>query len=143
MNKEIGNGGMMNRRDLIKSAGQVGLMGLLLSIGSRAGAHEGHGAGSTEEGLVIESGAGQLVTNEFAHHHHLLEVPLQVLQYPPDEGVTLHTGWAQFRNPLANIGKHYHSVKLSKEQLVAVAQGQTVEVEDTVKDHKFLIRWFE
>lgn len=127
----------MDRRTLLKS---MGTMMLMVGVGRLATAHEGHGVQTTEDNLVIESSNSQLVPAEFAHHHHFLSIPLNTIQNPPREGVTLHTGWAQFRNPFANFGKHYHSVVLSYDQLVAVSQGQQVIVEDTVKDHKYTVR---
>lgn len=127
----------MDRRTLLKSMGSTAL---LLTVSSLAKAHDGHAFQITDDNLLVESGPGQLVTSEFAHHHHILEIPLNTIQNPPREGVKIHTGWAQFQNPFANFGKHYHSVILSYDQLVLVAQGQQVVVEDTVKDHKYTIR---
>jgi hypothetical protein len=127
----------MNRRTLLKSTGSAIL---LLGVSRLAGAHDGQRVKLSEDNLIVESGPGQLVTSEFAHHHHTLEIPLNNIMNPPRDGVNLHTDWAQFRNPLANIGKHYHSVQLSYDQLVLISQGEQVIVEDSVKDHKFTLR---
>lgn len=113
---------------------------LFASLSRLAQAHEGRQIQITEEALVVESGPGQLVTAEFAHHHHLLKIPLEILRNPPAEGVELSTGWAKFQNPFASFGKHYHGVVLTYDQLVRVAQGEEVVVEDKVKDHKFVLR---
>lgn len=127
----------MNRRNLLKS---MGSMVLLVGVSQVVGAHEGNGFEINKENLVTESGPGQLVTGNFAHHHHLFEIPLNFISNPPAEGVKLHTGWAQFDNPLANFGKHFHSVLLTYDQLISISQGEVVIVEDTVKDHKYKIR---
>lgn len=127
----------MTRRTLLKSVGSIMLVA---SVSRLAQAHEGNDFKVTEDALIVESGPGQLVTAEFAHHHHLLTIPLEILRNPPAEGVTLSTGWAKFQNPFANFGKHYHGVVLTYDQLVRVAQGEEVVVEDKVKDHKFVLR---
>src|SRR5262249_6922345 len=55
---------------------------------------------------------------EWAAHSHILYVPLQLFRAPPSEGVTLSTTWAAF---------HFHDVPLTRDQLVTVAQGGTVQ----------------
>jgi len=118
----------------------MGSAALLLTVSRLAKAHDGHGLEVQTDRLLIESGPGQLVKAKFAHHHHILEVPLNLIQSPPSQGVTLHTGWAQFQNSLASFGKHYHSVILTSEQLAKVFGGEQIVVEDTVKDHQYTIR---
>ena len=129
----------MNRRSLIKSLGSVvGIAG----VSSIASAHKGHYVYQDNDFLIIESGPGQLVTGEFAHHHHFLKIPMEIINKPHlyPNGVEISTEWANFRNPFARFALHYHSVYLSYEQLVLISQGQAVTVEDSVKDHKFICR---
>ncbi|MGZ3768599.1 MAG: hypothetical protein ACXVCP_02545 [Bdellovibrio sp.] len=113
---------------------------LILAIGSKAKAHPGNTSEVQQNILKIESGPGQIVTAEFAHHHHFLEIPLEYIENPPAEGLKLHTGWSKFRNPLVSVGSHFHSVIISQANLLAVKEGQTVIVEDTVKDHKYMLK---
>ncbi|MGZ3775625.1 MAG: hypothetical protein ACXVCY_17475 [Pseudobdellovibrionaceae bacterium] len=127
----------MNRRDLLGFASTSLLM---LTFGSTARAHQGDAAEIKDGFLKIESGPGQLVKADFAHHHHYLEIPIEYIQNPPNEGLEIHTGWAIFKNKLASFGRHYHTVIISHSDLEAVHRGETVVVEDTVKDHKYVLR---
>ncbi|HEY8271980.1 MAG TPA: hypothetical protein VIG33_13905 [Pseudobdellovibrionaceae bacterium] len=127
---------VMNRRQVL---GLSSASLLMLVFGAKAKAHQGDTAELTQDFLKIESGPGQIVNNSFAHHHHYLEIPLQYIQEPPAAGLQIHTGWAIFRNKFANFAPHFHTVPISQQELEAVGRGETVIVEDTVKDHKYVL----
>ena len=135
--KQIKSNLQMNRRDLL---GLASTSLLMLTFGSRALAHQGDRAEVSDGLLKIESGPGQIVTADFAHHHHYLEIPIEYIQNPPNEGLEIHNGWAIFANKLASFGRHFHTVFISHRDLEAVRRGETVVVEDTVKDHKYVLR---
>ena len=120
--------------------GLVGTSALIMAYGSNSRSHEGDRIELTEGLLRVESGPGQIVKAEFAHHHHYLEIPLEYILNPPPQGLKIHTGWAIFENKFASIGEHYHTVLISRDNLVAVGRGETVELEDTVKDHRYILR---
>lgn len=127
----------MSRRTLLGlTSGSL----FMLATGFRASAHQGDTAKIDNNILKIESGPGQIVKADFAHHHHYLEIPMEYIQEPPKEGLEIHTGWAIFRNKFANFGRHFHTVVISQENLEAVRRGETVIIEDTVKDHKYILR---
>ena len=67
----------------------------------------------------------------WAYHCHLLYVPLQCFTAPPREGVTLSTSWTFL---------HSHRVALTQDQLITVARGGSVEVQDSAGAHTYSIR---
>lgn len=127
----------MNRRNFL---GLTSVSVLMTAMGSRGSAHQGDFFKIENDLLVVESGPGQLVKAEFAHHHHHLEIPLEYIQNPPGQGLKIRTSWAVFDHVLANIGRHYHTVFISQAQLAAIGSGESVVVEDTVKDHQYVLR---
>jgi hypothetical protein len=66
----------------------------------------------------------------WAAHSHFLYVPLRLFEAPPQQGVTLSTTWKFL---------HSHEVALTRAQLVTVARGGTVRVEDSSTAHTFSI----
>ena len=64
-------------------------------------------------------------------HFHFLNIPTELFRNLPSEGIKLHTTLAYL---------HCHLVVLSLEQLLIISQGQTVVVQDTVKDHHYSIQ---
>jgi hypothetical protein len=77
---------------------------------------------------VISSRNSKL--GDWVAHTHLLYVPLQLFQAPPRDGVTLST---------TRTFLHSHDVVLTEAQLVAVARGGTVLVEDASAAHTYSI----
>jgi hypothetical protein len=67
----------------------------------------------------------------WAYHSHVLYVPLQLFRAPPAQGVTLSTTWTYF---------HSHQVALTEAQLVTVARGGAVQVQDSGGAHTFSIQ---
>ena len=82
------------------------------------------------ESLVIKSEGGLFP------HTHTLEIPKAQIMTPPNDGITLKTS-AEY----SLFFKHTHEVKLSKEDLTAIAAGQTIVARDTDKGrHSFQIK---
>jgi hypothetical protein len=77
-----------------------------------------------EDGLVSVSTRWLAVS-----HSHVLVVPIETLFHPPADGVILKT---------SIILAHFHKVPLTQAQLIAIGNGQAVEVFDsTVGEHLF------
>ncbi len=64
-------------------------------------------------------------------HFHYLNIETAIFKNPPTQGVKIMTSIAYL---------HQHQVILSQEQLLKVAQGDTITVEDSVKDHHYEIK---
>ena len=121
------------RRQFLKLSGYVALSVLgfvalsvrTLPLAGGASAEEADPADS----LAVTSSRNSKL-GRWAYHSHLLCVPLQLFRAPPRQGVTLSTTWKFF---------HSHKVALTQAQLVTVARGGTVEVEDSIGAHTFSI----
>lgn len=82
----------------------------------------------TEEGIVSHS----CYYNNVPHSHTLL-IPYVHLMQPPEDGVKLKTSSSWY-------GGHDHPVFLSKAHLIAIAEGQPVQVQEhRVREHVFTI----
>jgi hypothetical protein len=115
----------MNRRRFLEG---LGLAVLAVQVLPSTSAHAENAPVIENDNLVIESGISRFLPA--SDHWHYLTVPLADLQNPPAQGVQLKTSRAYL---------HTHTVVLSAEQLTAIAQGQTVTVDDTVGDHQYAL----
>ena len=113
------------RRQVLKLLGYTALSVQVLRLTGRALTVETAPADS----LAVTSSRNSKL-GRWAHHTHVLYVPLQWFRAPPQEGVTLSTTWTFF---------HFHKVALTQAQLVTVARGGTVQVNDLVGAHTFSI----
>jgi hypothetical protein len=118
----------LERREFLKKLGMVALSIQVISLSPFSLAQAQEEQQPTENDLVIRSGPSRFAP--LPGHFHNLIIPLTLFQSPPLEGVKLVTTRAY---------GHRHVVKLSQEQLAAVAQGSRLEVTDTVTDHKYVI----
>src|SRR5262245_55399187 len=96
-----------------------------LSVTSTACAAEKAPADS----LAVTSSSNSKL-GDWVAHTHLLYIPLSLFTAPPREGVTLST---------TRTFLHSHQVALTEAQLVAVARGDTVLVEDASAAHTYSI----
>jgi hypothetical protein len=113
------------RRQFLKLLGYAALSVQILPLTGCSAAVETAPADSLAVTSSRDSKLGR-----WAHHSHLLYVPLQSFKAPPREGVTLST---------TRTYLHSHEVALSQAQLVTVARGGTVLVKDSGGAHTFSI----
>lgn len=110
----------MNRRKFVQGLGLVALTVTVLPATGEAQSALGLDA------LTIRSGPGR-----FIEHYHDLQIPYQLLRLPPAEGVVLST---------SRTLVHTHRVRLTQQQLYTIANGGEVSVQDSVKDHWYVIK---
>lgn len=111
----------INRRKFLKGIGSLGMAAVSMQVLTRVEAQT-----LQEDALSTVSGPSRYAP--LKGHFHTLSVPLAALGNPPEKGVSLATGKAY---------GHRHRVNLTQVQLIAIAQGQIVVVEDTVRDHVY------
>jgi hypothetical protein len=116
---------VLQRRRFLKLLGHAALSVQILPLPNGASAVETAPAGSLAVTSSRDSKLGR-----WADHSHVLYVPLQLFTAPPERGVTLSTTWAFL---------HWHEVKLTQAQLVTVARGGTVRLQDSGGTHTFSI----
>jgi hypothetical protein len=119
----------LSRRDFIRSASQSVAV---LTIAPWHGAMAASPDPQTDDTLRILSGESQYAP--LPGHLHYLDIPLEVFEEPPVDGVELTTTRAY---------AHRHKVVLTQEQIQHIADGGAVLAEDTVGDHLYDIRFGE
>jgi len=113
------------RRQFLKLLGYTALSVQILPLTDGALAVETAPADSLSVTSSRNSKLGR-----WAYHSHILHVPLQLFRAPPHQGVTLSTTWAFL---------HFHHVALTQAQLLTVARGGSVRVQDSSGGHSFSI----
>ena len=113
------------RRQFLKLLGYAALSVQILSLTEEATAAEAAPADS----LAVTSSRGSRL-GRWAYHSHVLYVPLELFRAPPQPGVTLSTTWTFL---------HSHEVTLTQAQLVTVARGGSVRVNESSGVHSFSI----
>ena len=113
------------RRQFLKLLGYAALSVQILPLTGGASEAETPPADS----LAVTSSRNSKL-GRWAYHSHVLYVPLQLFRAPPRQGVTLSTTWTFL---------HAHEVALTRAQLVTVARGGMVQVNDSGGAHTFSI----
>jgi hypothetical protein len=114
------------RRQVLKVLGYAALSVQIVPLATACAVEEHAPA----DQLTVHSSSNSKL-GEWAAHSHLLYVPLRLFRQPPTAAVSLDTTWTFL---------HRHEVVLTHDQLVTVAQGGAVQVQDTQGVHGFAIR---
>jgi len=115
-----------HRREFLKGLGYAALSVQILPLTACSSSEDT----APDDSLAVTSSLGSKL-GHWAYHSHVLYVPLHFFSNPPDQGVELTTTWTYL---------HAHDVALSQAQLIAVARGGTVQVNDSTGVHGFSIQ---
>ena len=127
-----------DRRQFLKNAAYatlaVTVLGRVSSASDELTDEEADASSAESEGDVLKIVSGRSAYFPLPGHLHTLSIPLEAIKNPPSGGIRPQTTWAFL---------HHHIVPLTCDQLCQIAQGETVTVADTVKDHLYEIKLAE